>query len=134
MIRLVSILIIIGHLTTEIPVIWESIDPSINEVRLKPFINYTWYEPEGIYAVWFMKYAADDVLWVMYCISFCIISYRINRRLFLVACAWLLYHILDGFMYYYNFKTFHWWHWSLYAVVVFNVIMIISRPIKLKPI
>lgn len=131
---LIILLVVFGHLVTELATLnqhygWMDVKP------IQPFIAFTW-PGDGIPSDWFMKFAADEILWLCYSLAFALVCLKIDRRLFVFACGWVLYHLVDGFMFFYNFKQFQWLHWCLVGIVATNGIIqaLIHRSQRLKPV
>jgi len=130
---LIILLVVTGHLVTELATLnqhygWIASKP------IQPFIAFNW-PGEGINLDWFIKYATDEVLWLLYSIAFMLVCRKINRRLFVFAAGWVMYHAVDGFMFFYNFKQFQWLHWILIGIVTANTLFqVLVRSRKLKSV
>lgn len=122
------VLLIFGHLLTEASTVLEYFYPVVADTKINPWFNgdYVFYnDPEGIPLKWFIKYLTDDLLWVIVFFCFSVIGYQYSYRMFLVGCVFVVYHLFDTFMLFYNYKTSKGLHWALIAAVVISIIFVL---------
>ena len=61
----------------------------------------------------------------LWCLTFFVlakIAYRYNFRLFLIGCIFFLYHVVDWFMMWYDYKTSQLFYWFLNGAIVLSII------------
>ena len=77
------------------------------------FINKQWamkivdpflFSSQPMPRCWLIKYATDDIAWIMMCWSICILAALVSDLIFLVALIWLGWHIIDAIMFWVNYK------------------------------
>lgn len=115
-------LLIAGHLLTELG----SVLYLINRPKtwhIDPFLSPSYEFPggEGIDLYWWIKWVTDDLLW---CITFFVlakIAYQVSFRLFLVGSVFFLYHAIDHFMLWWNYKTSYWMYWVMITAVIATI-------------
>lgn len=112
-----------GHLLTEAGTVSYKLSGG-EPVYVNPFLSpsYKWYDPKGIDLHWFIKYVTTDFL---FCLAFFVlakVAYRFSFRLFLVGFIWFVYHCIDLFMLWWDFKTSYWLYIVMYAAVTGTII------------
>lgn len=121
----VSVLLIVGHLLTELSSVLSIWMPEIMSRKVNLFIK----DGYPMEYWWYFKFAADDFLWVITFFVLCKIAYVYSFRLFLICGVFLLYHVADAFMFWYNFKQSHWGYWGLLISIILCILFLIL-PIK----
>lgn len=124
-ITIFCVLLVFGHVLTEAAEIMQSVNPGLASTKINPWIDrdFVFYnDPEGIKLMWFVKYFTDDILWIITFFCFTMLAYRLSLRLFLAGCIFTLYHVIDLFMLWYNYKTFTWLYWYLATACVCAII------------
>lgn len=118
-----TLLLGLGHLLTEAGSLsWITSDRK--PVYVHPFLSpyYKWYDPKGIDVHWFIKYVTTDLLFCMTFFVLTKIAYRFSFRLFLIGFVWFLYHCLDLFMLWWDFKTSYWLYLAVYVAIIATII------------
>lgn len=115
------VLLITGHLLTEAASIASMISPALMEQKVNLF--YTGgFEMERW---WYVKMTCDDLLLVITYFCLARIAYQYSIKLFMIACVFTLYHTIDGYMFWYNYKQSHWLYWALLASVILSILLLI---------
>jgi hypothetical protein len=120
---ILCVLLIVGHLLTELGSVLYLINRP-KSWRIDPFLS-PWYEfpgGQGIDVYWWIKWVTDDLLWCITFFTLAKVSYQFSFRLFLVACIFFLYHVIDSFMLWWNYKTSYWLYWVMIAAVILTII------------
>lgn len=124
---ILCILLITGHLLTEMgSVFYLMYKPTIYYIN--PFLSptYEFSNPKGIDLYWWIKYVTEDLLW---CVTFFVlakVAYQYSFRLFMVASIFFAYHVVDGFMLWWNYKTSYWLYWVLYGAVILCILSLFA--------
>lgn len=112
-------LLIVGHMLTELgSILYLVYRPQA--WRIDPFLDSDYEFPggEGIDLYWWIKWVTDDLLW---CITYFVlakIAYQYSFRLFLIGSIFFLYHVIDHFMLWWNYKTSYWLYWIMLAAII----------------
>lgn len=111
----IAIALIAGHLLTEASIFIQWRWPQTREIYVHPFIrgSYRWYDDRGVNILWWVYYCANDFLWVI--VVFCLtkIAFYFSTRLFYIGCVFFVYHLIDGFMLWYDYKQSSGKYWLL---------------------
>lgn len=112
-----SVLIIAGHLLTEASEISENVFPYLKKVYIHPFIDpdYKFPYPQGVNILWWIYYCTNDFLWIVTFFVSAMIAAKYSFRLFRVCVVFFIYHVVDHFMLWYNYKTGHVVYWLMGA-------------------
>lgn len=78
-----------------------------------------------MYLTWWIKYNTDQLLWVVVFFVLCKAAQEHSRRVFNAASVFLLYHLMDWFMMWWNWKTDNWWSWGMVGAAGFAVILLV---------
>lgn len=114
-------LLVCGHLFTEVSAILVKIWPEVMSKKVNLF--YTGgYEMEYW---WYIYFSSQDLLWVITYFVLARVSYQYSIKLFMIACVFALYHTIDGYMFWYNYKQSHWLYWALMASVILCILLLI---------
>lgn len=135
-ITIFCILLVFGHLLTEAAEVLQTFWPGIASQKIRPWLDrsYVFYgDPDGVQLSWFVKYFTDDILWLISFFCFTMLAYRLSFRLFLIGCIFVLYHAVDLFMLWYNYKTFNWLYWYLIGSCITAVICLFI-PVKQRAV
>lgn len=125
-ITIIAILLIFGHFQTSIAARAAKIWPELKTTNIKPFIRKSYEFPikEGINVLWWIKYCCEDFLWIITMFCFAKVSYIVSFRLFLVCCVFFIYHLVDGFMLWYDYKTSSGLYWLLDIACFLSVLLL----------
>lgn len=131
-----AILLIAGHLLTELSEVLEHLHPSLKSVYIHPFISqsYKFPYPEGINILWWIYYCTNDFLWIITFFVAAVISSHYSDRLFRICAIFFVYHIIDHFMLWYNYKTGHGMYWIAAAAYVSASLMMFTKDKMTAPV
>jgi len=126
-VKILAALLIVGHLFTELHSVVLFIDPNIKQVSVDLFLcnNFKF----DLSLLWYIKMVGDDLLWCSTYYVMAKIAYKYSFTLFLVAGIYFIYHLIDSFLFLYNYKQTYWVYWSLLIVSVISILFI-AFPIK----
>lgn len=131
----VAIVLIFSHLLLELSWIIEKLKPELTTVYIKPVVSSNfhpeWYVKGGMNYLWWVKYNCDDIVWCITFATMARIAYSFSFRLFMIVVMFLIYHVADFIMLWWDFKSSHWMYIVLNIIIVISVIMIIW-PVKNK--
>lgn len=107
-----GLLLVIGHVLTESAEIIEYLT-NIAGRKIQPFIAYTWpHDPTGIDLLWWIKYNTEEFLWCVTFFVLAMVGRLVSYRFFLMGMVFFLYHIIDWFMLWYDYKQSHFMYWT----------------------
>lgn len=112
-------LLVIGHLLTEAYIIVWKVDGRTSDMMIQPF----WASERKISLLWYIKDLSDLLLWSITYFVMARIAYRFSHVLFMVVSIFFFYHIVDAFMYLYNYKNTRWFY------IVMLVIDVCAAPV-----
>jgi hypothetical protein len=125
----ICIFLLIGAeiLYEEIPSILTDIWPIWSKTKVDWFIS-PWFH-EKVKINWILKFAFDDLLKIVifYCLAK--IAKQYSTSLFLVMVIFLIYHLIDFFMGWWNFKSSHYFYYDLLWITIVLVMQAVS-PMK----
>lgn len=124
---ILAILLIAGHCSTEFYHIVRWIDPGYLDKNIDLFLSPSFKMELNV--VYYAKFMADDVL---FCISFYVIAqiaYEYSIKIFWIGWIYFLYHVVDSFLFWWNYKTGYAVYCVMLAAVVLSTIILIL-PIK----
>lgn len=104
-------LLIIGHLLTEVSSLLYDIWPKWGDTEVYWFLC-PWYHMK-MERKWYIKMAADDLLWVIVFYCFAKVAKQYSEYLFLAVFVLFCYHLVDLFFFWWNFKTSHYIYWDM---------------------
>lgn len=104
-------LLIIGHLLTEVSSLLYDIWPEWSDTEVYGFVS-PWYHMK-MERKWYIKMAADDLLWVIVFYCFGKIAKQYSEYLFLAVFILFCYHVVDLLFFWWNFKTSHYVYWDM---------------------
>lgn len=122
---LLCVMLILSHVLTEASTLLYLFFPEIDQIKVNPWLdkNYVFYgDPAGINLKWFIKYMTDDILLTVTFFVVAKVSYQYSYRLFLVGSTFFIYHLIDTFMLWYNYKTSDWIYWLLNAIICTSIV------------
>lgn len=126
-------LLIFGHLITEAHSVLYAISPDTAGTKLDLF--WCSYPVLDIEVQWYVKMLCEDL---NICLIFFVltnITYRFSSALFFVSSVFFLYHVIDVFLFCYNYKRTASVYWVLLAAAIASVIfLIIKRKVFQSPL
>lgn len=114
-------LLIGAHLLTEAASISAKLWPSVMAEK----VNLFYVDGFAMERWWYVKMTCDDLLLVVTYFVLARVAYRYSIKLFMIACVFSLYHLIDGYMFWYNYKQSHWLYWALMASVILSILLLI---------
>lgn len=110
---------IVGHLLLEAGALYQKFN-NYEPLYIDPFLSgtYEWYDSKGISAYWWLQLNCIEFLW---CSTFFIlakVAFQYSFRLFLIGFIFFLYHLVDWFMMWYDYKTSVLFYWFLNTAVI----------------
>lgn len=109
-----SFFILFGaHLMCEVPSVLTDLFPKWSIQVVDPFLRPGFHLSEPLPLNWYLKYMTDDlfIFVTYYCIAK--ICLMVSDLFFLVALIYLGYHLVDLFLYFWDFKNTHAIYWDL---------------------
>jgi hypothetical protein len=133
----IAILLIFSHIALEFGELLEHLFTGISNKYIDPFLdpNYKFPIPEGIQLKWWVKYVCDDFLLITCFFALTVISYKVSWRLFRVSFVFFVYHLLDHFLLWWNYRSSHWVYWIMgfsYIVAILVIFIPVRNQGKLK--
>ena len=118
------VLLLVAHFLCEVPSILTELFPSWSIRKIDLFLC-PWFHFK-IKINWWLKYLSGDLFEIItyYCFAKVAKSYSIT--LFLIIFVLLVYHIIDTFFFFWDFKTSHW----VYLDLLWTAGIFIRRCIK----
>jgi hypothetical protein len=116
------LLLIISHLGLEAGAGLQMLNRFEN-VYINPFRSpdYQWYDAKGISLYHWVQM---NMIEFMICTIFFIFTIAVNKysfRLFLIGCIFFLYHIVDWFMLWWDYKTSVLFYYFINAAVLLSI-------------
>lgn len=120
---IICILLIFGHLLLESGAALQ-IYNDYRRIYINPFFSptYEWYDPKGISYYHWVQMNCVEFLW---CVTFFVlakVAYQYSYRLFRVGCIFFLYHIIDWFMMWWDYKTSNLFYYYLNGAIIISII------------
>src|ERR1700761_6364379 len=112
-VRQTAIICIAARTITYSAIFCEWIAPNVANAVISPFICPGYSNPMPF--KWIIKFSTDDIGWVLMSYAFCTVCSKISDYLFLVACVFLTYHILD--------VAFFWWNYRRYGALHVDIML-----------
>jgi hypothetical protein len=78
---------------------------------------------------WYLKMNFDSLLVIATYYFFAWVASKYSRRLFYIASVWFLYHVLDLYMFWWNYKSTYWVYWCLLIAGTIQTVLLLI-PIK----
>lgn len=110
---------IVGHILLETGAGYQ-IYNNFEVIKIHPFLraNYDWYDPEGISLYHWIQLNAIEFLFCTVFFVLAKVSHKYSYKLFLVCCVFFLYHLIDYFMLWYDYKTSILFYWFLNGAII----------------
>jgi hypothetical protein len=118
LLKKVILFLIVAHFLNEVSSIITEIWPKGSRREVSFFLKPGFEAPMPLN--WWIKYLSDDVFNVItyYCLG--VIAKHVGNILFLICFIFLTYHVVDLLMYFWDFKTSHYFYFDLfYTSIVF---------------
>lgn len=98
------------------------------ELYIRPFLdkNFNFYGQNKIALSWWVKAVSDDWFFIFTYALMAKIAFRYSEKLYLICIVFLLYHVFDHFMLWYNYKT-TWWLYIVELIADAVAIFILLR-------
>jgi hypothetical protein len=122
------LLLIFGHVLTEVASVLTRIWPEAMNQK----VNLFWRGGFDMELYWYIKMSADDLLFTISFFVMSKIAYQYSFRLFLVCVVFFVYHLIDSLMFWYDFKTSHWFYWTMIVSVICTVMFLILPVEKIR--
>lgn len=120
-----GVLLIIGHLLGEAHSILRAFYPLVATTKLDLFWSSS--PVLDIEVQWYVKMLCDDI---NLCIIFFVltnVAYKYSAALFFVSSVFFLYHVIEVFLFMYNYKRSTGVYWLLLAAVIISVYFLITK-------
>lgn len=93
------------------------------KVYVNPFWSpsYHWYYPEGISLYHWVQLNAVEMMICTIFFCFAKVSYQYSYRLFLIGIIWFVYHLIDWFMLWWDYKTSVLFYWFLNITIALTI-------------
>lgn len=125
---IICVLLIFGHLLLESGALLQM----YNDYRLAyvdPFLSsdYQWYDKNGISIYHWVQMNCVEFLW---CVTFFVltkVAYQYSFRLFLVGSVFFLYHVIDWFMLWWDYKTSNLFYYFLNGAIILAILSLFVR-------
>lgn len=118
------VLLLVAHFLCEVPSILTELFPAWSiqkrDMFLCPWFHYS------LKINWWMKYLSGDLFDIITYYCFAKVAKHYSVTLFLIIFVLLIYHIIDMFFFFWDFKTSHW----IYLDLLWTAIVFIRRCIK----
>jgi len=122
-IKMISIMVLVALALTESHSVLRAIDKDAAEQKYDLFISNR-YERE-LQVQWYLKMTFDTVMMIVLSFVAAAVSYRVSFKLFMVLSVVCLYHIVDLYAFWYNYKSSVPMYWVLLCVVIVLIIYLI---------
>ncbi len=120
---ILSVLLILSHALTEVHSLILFLWPETEHISIDWFWSPTYHMDLNI--LWYIKMSMDDICW---CTTFFVmakIAYRYSFKLFLIACIFFGYHVIDTVLFWYNYKSSYFVYYFLLGMVIISVLILI---------
>lgn len=128
-ILIIGIGLIFFHLLTELHSLLNYKYPSVAQTQVDIFLSKTYKMLLAIQ--WYLKMSLDDLMVISTYFFFAWVANKYSRKLFFIISIWFFYHLLDLYMFWWNYKSTYWAYWSLLLIAVIQTIILLI-PIKEK--
>lgn len=126
---IIGVLLILFHALTELHSILFAANPTLANKEVDPFLKKDFSQP--ILFLWYIKFLADDILWCISYFCMALIAHKYSQKVFLIVCVYFVYHIIDQFLFMYNYKRTYAVYWVMLAASIISI-MILLWPMKKK--
>lgn len=121
-----SVSLIIGHVLTEAHSLVSLLFPESANME----VNWFWQKIDfKINILWWIKLITDDLLWCIVFFVMALIAKQYSLRLYFIVSVYFFYHVIDLFLFMYNYKQTTLVYWGLLAATIISTIALIW-PIK----
>lgn len=131
----IAIILLLSHLLLEASELLEKVYPHLTNTYIwpvqSPNFKPDWYVNNGINILWWIKYNCDDLVWCISYLTMARIAIEFSFRLALIIGMFLMYHVFDTVMLWWDFKQSHWMFWVMIGIILVGVIIIVW-PMKKK--
>lgn len=108
-----GVLLVVAHVLTESAEVVEKLWPKSKGIAFDSFINYDWSWPDRPMMLnWWIKYNTEEFLWCATFFVLAMIGRMVSYRFFLMGMVFFIYHIIDWFMLWYDYKQSHLMYWT----------------------
>lgn len=108
-------LFILGHLFTEIHLLFYRISPELSDKQIQPFFG----SDMAISPLWFVKHLSENLLWCIVFFVFCRIT---NGVRYYISLIFLLYHLVDFTLYLWNYKQSYGVYLNLLGLLILTIL------------
>lgn len=126
---ILSLMLIIGHGLTELHSIVYALDPTLADTEMDLFLDPSF--KFDLSFQWYVKMFMDGFLNLLMMFIIAQLARDYSKVLFWVAVVYALYHILDLFMFVWNYKRTVGVYWSLIGVSTIGLTLLLFK--KLYP-
>lgn len=109
-----AILLIAGHIMTELHGFAFRLWPEINSLKVDLFWSSTYHNKE-VSVQWYIKMLLDDFLYVILLFVMAKIALEYSVKLYLICIIYMLYHVADILNFMYNYKQ----SWNNYLALLY---------------
>lgn len=126
----IAVLLILSHVTLESAELLEHLFYGLSNQYINPFLNPSYHfpvikgQPEGIRLVWWVKYVCDDFLLIATFFAMSVISYKVSWRLFRVSVVFFVYHLVDHFLLWWDYRSSHLVYWIMGISYIIAILLI----------
>lgn len=120
-----GVLLIIGHILMEAHSVLYAFYPKSATINLDLFWSRSFKMKINI--LWYIKMIGDDLSTIITFYVLTNIAYRFSSALFFVSSVFFLYHIIDLFLFCWNYKRTASVYWVLLAASILSVVFIITK-------
>ena len=118
------LLLILGHLLTEVSSLLYKIWPTWSDKEVYWFLSPSYHHQWA--RKWYIKSSTDDLLWIIVFYCFAKVAKQYSEYLFLCIFILFCYHVIDGLFFWWDFKTSNYLYWDL----LFTAIVLIKGVFK----
>jgi hypothetical protein len=125
---ILGIILIVGHLLTEVHGIIYDIYPKINTINLDLFWKKNFHFDLSLH--WWIKDLCDSMLLIIVFFVMAKIAYQYSYTLFLISVIYMIYHVIDLCLFMYNYKQTKEIYWVLLAATIASTGLLIFHKRK----
>jgi hypothetical protein len=85
--------------------------PAINTEERDMFLSHSFHQK--MILAWYCKFTMDDALYIIIFYVLAKATYKYSFRLFMVSVVFFVYHCIDLFAFWWNYKQSHYFYWVL---------------------
>lgn len=120
-----GVLLIVGHLFTEVHSVLNAFYPKSATIKLDLFWSPSFKMDISI--LWFIYTIGNDLNVIITYFVLTNIAYRFSSALFFISSVFFLYHVIDIFLFCWNYKRTASVYWILLAAVIVSTIFLIIK-------